>query len=50
MQQSIMPQQPECEKCHSKFTYVLFDGMVVCRRCGHRGRKENNNQQLKGGE
>lgn len=29
-----------CDNCNSKYVYILADGTVVCRRCGHRnGRK-----------
>jgi len=30
--------KPVCEKCESSFTYVLSDGTVVCRNCGHRNK------------
>jgi DNA-directed RNA polymerase subunit RPC12/RpoP len=28
--------RPKCVKCQSKFVYILKDGTVVCRACGHR--------------
>ena len=26
-----------CPKCKSKYTYVLKDGTLVCRKCAYRG-------------
>ena len=38
----------KCEKCKSTNTYTLQDGTLVCRRCGHRNKKqEKKNDQRK---
>jgi ribosomal protein L37AE/L43A len=30
-----------CDNCNSKNVYILKDGTVVCRRCGHRNGKKH---------
>ena len=30
-----MAEKRECPDCHSKNTYVLVGGLVVCRDCGY---------------
>ena len=40
--------KPRCERCKSTFTYVLRNGDIVCRSCGHKTiyiKEENNNEE-----
>ena len=42
-----MAEKRECPDCHSKNTYVLVGGLVVCRDCGYDQRNITKKQETK---